>query len=88
MRALTLFTDRRGVQSRELPVILERADYFANPRQPDLSAGQIAISDAEAARLGFTRALLPAANARQCEAPRGLTLEGVATVAEALDVVG
>jgi DNA repair protein RadA/Sms len=41
---------------------------------------------AEAARLGFTRAVLPAASARHCKAPAGLVLEGVASVAEALDV--
>lgn len=40
---------------------------------------------AEAARLGFERALLPAANARHAEAPPGIALEGVETVAEALD---
>jgi DNA repair protein RadA/Sms len=43
---------------------------------------------AEAARLGFTRALLPAASARHCQAPKGLTVEGVASVGEALDVIG
>jgi DNA repair protein RadA/Sms len=43
---------------------------------------------AEAARLGFTRALLPAANARHCEAPAGLAVEGVSSVAEALDRLG
>jgi DNA repair protein RadA/Sms len=40
---------------------------------------------AEAARLGFIRAIVPAACARHCEAPPGMLLEGVATVAEALD---
>ncbi len=43
---------------------------------------------AEAARLGFTRALLPAANARHCEAPAGMAVEGVSSVAEALDRLG
>jgi DNA repair protein RadA/Sms len=43
---------------------------------------------AEAARLGFERALLPAANARHAEAPAGIALEGVETVAEALDRLG
>jgi len=42
----------------------------------------------EAARLGFTRALLPAASARHCEAPSGLAIEGIGTVAEALDRIG
>jgi DNA repair protein RadA/Sms len=40
---------------------------------------------AEAARLGFERALLPAANARHAELPDGLEAVGVGTVAEALD---
>jgi DNA repair protein RadA/Sms len=40
----------------------------------------------EAARLGFTRALVPAASARHCQAPAGLVVEGVASVAEALDL--
>jgi DNA repair protein RadA/Sms len=40
---------------------------------------------AEAARLGFTRALVPAATARHAEAQAGMEIEGVETVAEALD---
>jgi DNA repair protein RadA/Sms len=43
---------------------------------------------AEAARLGFTRAVLPAANARHAEVPAGLELVPVETVAEALDALG
>jgi DNA repair protein RadA/Sms len=43
---------------------------------------------AEAARLGFERAILPAANARHAEVPRGLAVEGVETVTEALDRLG
>ncbi|MBK9516663.1 MAG: DNA repair protein RadA [Anaeromyxobacter sp.] len=43
---------------------------------------------AEAARLGFGRALLPAANTRHVLAPAGLELVGVETVAEALDQLG
>ena len=42
---------------------------------------------AEAARLGFTRAVLPAANARQVEAPAGLELCGAGTVEEALEAL-
>jgi len=42
----------------------------------------------EAARLGFERALLPAASARHCQAPAGLALEGIGTVVEALDRIG
>jgi len=40
---------------------------------------------AEAARLGFTRALLPAGSARHADLPRGIEAVGVETVAEALD---
>jgi len=40
---------------------------------------------AEAARLGFERALIPAANARHADLPRGLEAIGVETVADALD---
>jgi DNA repair protein RadA/Sms len=43
---------------------------------------------AEAARLGFTRAVLPAANARHAEVPRGVEVVAVETVAEALDQLG
>jgi DNA repair protein RadA/Sms len=43
---------------------------------------------AEARRLGFERAIVPAANARQLEVPDDLVVEGVATVQEALDKLG
>jgi len=49
------------------------------------AVSQPEIRLAEAARLGFERAIVPAANARHAEAPAGIALEGVATVAEALD---
>jgi DNA repair protein RadA/Sms len=39
----------------------------------------------EAARLGFERVILPAANARHAEVPDSVALEGVETVADALD---
>jgi DNA repair protein RadA/Sms len=42
---------------------------------------------AEAARLGFERAIVPAANARHADAPPGIALEGVSTVAEALELI-
>jgi DNA repair protein RadA/Sms len=42
---------------------------------------------AEAARLGFTRAVLPSANARHLAPPAGIELSGVGTVAEALDAL-
>jgi DNA repair protein RadA/Sms len=40
---------------------------------------------AEAARLGFARAVIPSGNARHAEVPAGIEVEGVDTVAEALD---
>ena len=40
---------------------------------------------AEAARLGFRRAVVPAGNARHAEAPEGIELAGVETVDEALE---
>ncbi len=40
---------------------------------------------AEAARLGFARAVIPAGNARHAEIPAGLAVEGVECVADALD---
>jgi DNA repair protein RadA/Sms len=49
------------------------------------AVSQPEIRLAEAARLGFERAILPAANARHAEAPAGIVLDGVETVAEALD---
>jgi len=39
----------------------------------------------EAARLGFRRAIVPAGNARQVEAPEGIEVVGVEAVSEALD---
>jgi DNA repair protein RadA/Sms len=41
----------------------------------------------EAARLGFARAVLPGANARNAEAPEHMELIGVETVADALDAL-
>jgi DNA repair protein RadA/Sms len=52
------------------------------------AVSQPEIRLAEAARLGFERAILPAANARHAEAPAGIELVGVATVSEALDRMG
>ena len=49
------------------------------------AVSQPEIRLAEAARLGFERAIVPAASARHADAPAGIALEGVATVAEALD---
>jgi DNA repair protein RadA/Sms len=42
---------------------------------------------AEAARLGFRRAVVPGGNARHAVAPDGLEVQGVETVAEALDAL-
>ncbi len=42
---------------------------------------------AEAARLGFRRAVVPGGNARHAEAPEGVEVAGVETVAEALDAL-
>ncbi len=52
------------------------------------AVSQPEIRLAEAARLGFERAILPAANARHADAPAGIALESVETVAEALDRMG
>lgn len=49
------------------------------------AVSQPEIRLAEAARLGFGRAFVPAANARQVEKPAGLEVVPVETVAEALD---
>ena len=49
------------------------------------AVAQADVRLAEAARLGFTRALLPAGNARHAEVPAGLEVEAVETVAETLD---
>jgi DNA repair protein RadA/Sms len=43
---------------------------------------------AEAARLGFERAIVAAANARHADIPRGIEVVPVETVAEALDRIG
>jgi DNA repair protein RadA/Sms len=52
------------------------------------AVSQVDIRLAEAARLGFVRAIIPAASARHAEVPQGLSVEGVETVQEALDVQG
>lgn len=52
------------------------------------AVSQAEVRLAEAARLGFTRALVPAATARHAAPPGGLEVEGVETVAEALDRIG
>jgi DNA repair protein RadA/Sms len=52
------------------------------------AVSQPEIRLAEAARLGFERALVPAATARHAEAPAGLEVEAVETVDQALDRLG
>ncbi len=52
------------------------------------AVSQPEIRLAEAARLGFERAIVPAATARHAEAPAGIAVEGVETVADALDRIG
>jgi len=52
------------------------------------AVSQPEIRLAEAARLGFERALMAAANARHAEVPKGIKVVGVETVAEALDRLG
>jgi DNA repair protein RadA/Sms len=52
------------------------------------AVSQPEIRLAEAARLGFERAIVPAANARHAEIPAGIELVGVETVADALDRLG
>jgi DNA repair protein RadA/Sms len=52
------------------------------------AVSQPEIRLAEAARLGFERALVPAATARHAEVPAGIAVEGVETVADALDRLG
>ncbi len=49
------------------------------------AVSQPEIRLAEAARLGFERALIPAANARHADVPPGIAVEGVETVTDALD---
>jgi DNA repair protein RadA/Sms len=51
------------------------------------AVSQPEIRLAEAARLGFERAIVPAANARHAEAPKGIAVEGVESVAEVMDLL-
>jgi len=52
VRALTLYTDRRGVQSSELDIIRQRADYFLMRRES--SAGQPDVSTEQGSTMGWT----------------------------------
>jgi DNA repair protein RadA/Sms len=85
----------------DLAAVMALASSFRNRPLPSraLFVGEVGLAGevravsqpearlAEAARLGFTHAFLPAASARRCEAPPGIVVEGVATVQEALDHV-
>lgn len=50
-RTMSLYADRRSVQSSDLGVVLRRADYFAMLRGSDVS--QPLVSEADAASLGL-----------------------------------
>jgi DNA repair protein RadA/Sms len=49
------------------------------------AVAQVEARLSEAARLGFRHAVLPSGNARHAQAPDGLEVTGVETVAEGLD---
>ncbi|HHY31601.1 MAG TPA: DNA repair protein RadA [Firmicutes bacterium] len=51
------------------------------------AAGRADARIAEAAKLGFERCVVPLANAKALKGDRGLRVEGVATVGEALEIV-
>jgi hypothetical protein len=51
-RAMTLFTDRRSVQSSDLQVLRERSDFFLARRGSSFS--QPVVSDVAAAAMGWT----------------------------------
>ena len=58
VRALTLYTDRRGVQSSPLAPVQERADYFLMEQGPAANGrlqatGALWVSDTEAADMGW-----------------------------------
>lgn len=52
-RALTFYTNRRAVQSSELEIVRQRADYFMSRTGSGFS--QPAVSDAEAAEMGWVK---------------------------------
>ncbi len=51
VRALTFYTDRRGVQSSDLEILRQRSDYFLMRRNSTF--GQPLVSDTEGARMGW-----------------------------------
>jgi DNA repair protein RadA/Sms len=85
----------------DLATIMALASSFRNRKLParTLFLGEVGLAGevravsqpearlAEAARLGFARAVLPAASARHCDAPAGLAIDGVASVSQALDAI-
>jgi hypothetical protein len=53
-RAMTLYTDRRAVQSSDLAIIVQRADYFAMLRGSSFSQPNVATAaDGSAAGLSI-----------------------------------
>jgi hypothetical protein len=52
VRALTLYTNRRGVQSSDLEIVRQRADYYLMRR--GRPTGQPLVTDDQAASLGWT----------------------------------
>lgn len=52
VRALTFYTDRRGVQSDVLEIVRQRSDYFL--MRIGMAGGQALVTDAEAASMGWT----------------------------------
>ena len=53
-RVLTLYTDRRGVQSSVVAIVDQRADYAVTARSADMGIGEIHVTPGEASRLGWT----------------------------------
>lgn len=52
VRALTFYTDRRGVQSDVLEIVRQRSDYFL--MRVDMVRGQALVTDEEAASMAWT----------------------------------
>jgi hypothetical protein len=52
-RVLTLYTDRRGVQSSDVSIIDRRADYAVTARGANMGIGEIEVTSGEAADLGW-----------------------------------
>jgi DNA repair protein RadA/Sms len=48
---------------------------------------QLQLRLLEAAKMGFTRCIVPAGSRRRIEAPKGITIQAVRQVAEAMEVL-